>query len=140
MDRFLPALLPVGGTVALRVGAQAVLPAGVRSTDRRTRGATELRPTFWISLGAVVPLMFGHLAQAGLWASFLVWRGTLTTHDDGFHFPLVGFVTPGYGGIVSAPGDRIFGASKAACGALALGWSTALVLAAAGRSADRGGA
>jgi hypothetical protein len=79
----------VSGTVALQVGTQAILLAGVRFIDRRTRDVTELRRTFWISLGAVVPLMFGHLAQVELWTSFLVWGGALTTYDDAFYFSLV---------------------------------------------------
>src|SRR5215218_907342 len=96
-----------------------------------TRDVTELRRTFWISLGAVVPLMFGHLAQVELWASFLVWGGALTTYDDAFYFSLVSFATLRNGDIVLAPDYRIFGALKAACGSLRLGWSTALIFAAA---------
>ena len=126
--------------MALQVGTQAILLAGVRFIDRRMRDVTKLRRTFWISLGAVVPLMFGHLAQVELWASFLVWGGALTTYDDAFYFSLVSFATLGYGDIVLAPGYRIFGALKAACGSLRLGWSTALIFAAAvGRSAGVSG-
>jgi hypothetical protein len=77
MGRFVEILFAVTGTVALQVMAQAVLLANVRFIDRRTRGRTELRRTFWISRGAVVPLFFGHLAQVGLWAGFLVWLGAL---------------------------------------------------------------
>ena len=82
MGRFAAILLAVSGTVALPVVAQAVLQVSVRFIGRRTRGATELRRTFWISLGAVVPLFFGHLAQVGLRAGFLVWLGALQTYDD----------------------------------------------------------
>jgi len=70
MGRFAAILLAVTGKVALQVVAQAVLLTSVRFIDRCTRGATEIRRTFWISLGAVVPLLFGHLAQVGLWAGF----------------------------------------------------------------------
>ena len=85
MGRFAAILLVVSGTVALQVVAQAVLLASVRFIGRRTGGATELRRTFWISLGAVVPLFFGHLAQVGLWAGFLVLLGALQTYDDAFY-------------------------------------------------------
>ena len=77
MGRFATILLAVSGTVALQVVAQAVLITSVRFIDRHMRGATELRRTFWISLGAVIPLFFGHFAQVGLWAGFLVWLGAL---------------------------------------------------------------
>ena len=63
MGRFAAILVMVSGRVALQVVAQAVLLIGVRFIDRRMRSATELRRTFWISLGAVLPLFFGHLAH-----------------------------------------------------------------------------
>ena len=138
MSRFVEILLAMTGTVALQVLAQAVLLANVRFIDRRTRGRTEIRRTFWISLGAVVPLFFGHLAQVGLWAGFLVWLGALQVYNDAFYFSLVTFATLGYGDIVLAPGYRIFGALGASCGSLMLGWSTALIFAAISRGIDSG--
>ena len=91
MGRLATILLAVTGTVALQVVAQAVVLASVRFIGHRTRGAGELRRTFWISLGAVIPLFFGHFAQVGLWAGFLVWLGALKTYDDAFYFSLVTF-------------------------------------------------
>src|SRR5215469_6444919 len=116
MSRLAAILLAVTGTVALQVVAQAVVLASVRVVGRRTRGLTELRRTFWISLGAVLPLFFGHFAQVGLWAGFLVLLGALQTYNDAFYFSLVTFATLGYGDIVLAPGYRIFGALGATCG------------------------
>ena len=66
MGRFVEILLAVTGTVTLQVMAQAVVLARFRFIDRRTQSASEFQRTFWISLGAVVPLFFGHLAQVGL--------------------------------------------------------------------------
>jgi len=137
MGRLAAILLVVSGTVALQVVAQAGLLASVRLIGRRTQGATELWRTFWISLGAVVPLFFGHLAQVGLWAGSFVWLGALQTYDDAFYFSLVTFATLGYGDIVLAPGYRIFGALAATCGSLMVGWSTALIFAAISRGLDR---
>jgi len=137
MGRFATMLLAVTGTVALQVVAQAVVLASVRVIGRRTRGASELRRTFWISLGAVLPLFFGHFAQVGLWAGFLLFLGALETYNDAFYFSLVTFATLGYGDIVLAPGYRIFGALGATCGSLMLGWSTALIFAAISRAIDR---
>jgi hypothetical protein len=88
MGRFAAILLAVTGTVALQVVAQTVVLASVRFIGRRTRGATELRRTFWISLGAVVPLFFGHFAQVGLWAGVLLLLGALQTYNDAFYFSL----------------------------------------------------
>ena len=138
MGRLAAILLAVTATVALQVLAQAIVLASGRFIDRRTHSSTELRRTFWISLGAVVPLFFGHFAQVGLWAGFLVLLGALQTYDDAFYFSLVTFATLGYGDIVLAPGYRIFGAVGALCGSLMLGWSTALIFAAIRRAADRG--
>lgn len=136
MGRFAEILLAVSGTVALQVVAQAVLLVSIRFIDRRMRGAHELRRTFWISLGAVMPLLFGHLAQVALWAEFLVWLGALKTYDDAFYFSLVTFATLGYGDVVLPHDYRIFGALGAACGSLMLGWSTALIFAAISRQHD----
>ena len=61
MGRLAAILLAVTGTVALQVIAQAVVLTSVRFIGHRIRGASELRRTFWISLGAVLPLFFGHL-------------------------------------------------------------------------------
>ena len=107
MGRFAAILLAVTGTVALQVVAQTVVLASVRFIGHRTRGAGELRRTFWISLGAVVPLLFGHLAQAGLWAGFLVWLEALKTYDDAFYFSLVTFATLGYGDLVLARSNAV---------------------------------
>ena len=137
MGRLAAILLVVSATVALQVVAQAVVLASVRFIARRTRGMTELRRTFWVSLGAVIPLFFGHFAQVGLWAGVLLLLGALQTYNDAFYFSLVTFATLGYGDIVLAPGYRIFGALGATCGSLMLGWSTALIFAAISRAIDR---
>ena len=129
-------LLAVTGTVVLQVMAQAIVLASFRFIERRTRGASELRRTFWISLGAVVPLFFGHLAQVGVWAGFLVWLGAIQVYNDAFYFSLVTFATLGYGDVVLAPDYRIFGALGATCGSLMLGWSTALIFAAISRAIE----
>ena len=138
MGRLAAILLAVTGAVAVQVVAQGVVLANVRFIDRRSRGTGELRRIFWISLGAVVPLFFGHLAQVGLWAGFLVALGALKTYDDAFYFSLVTFATLGYGDIVLAPGYRIFGALGATCGSLMLGWSTALIFAVISAAIERG--
>jgi hypothetical protein len=140
MGRLAAILLVVSVTVALQVVAQAVVLTIVRSIDRRTRGATELRRVFLISLGAVVPLFLGHFAQIGLWAAFLVLLGALQSYGDAFYFSLVTFATLGYGDIVLAPDYRILGALGAACGSLMFGWSTALIFAAISRAIGRDGA
>ena len=133
MGRLASVLFLVSGVVALQVLAQAVLLASIRAISRRMQDAPELQRTFWVSLGAVIPLMFGHLAQVALFAGFLVWLGALTIFDDAFYFSLVTFATLGYGDIVLAPGYRIFGALGAALGSLMMGWSTALIFAAVSR-------
>ena len=137
MGRFTELLAMLSGTVALQVVAQGVLLASVRFFARRTQDSTEFWRVFWVSLGAVVPLFFGHLAQVGLWAGFLVLLGALQTYDDAFYFSIVTFATLGYGDVLLAPSYRIMGAAAAACGTLMFGWSTALIFAAISRAIDR---
>jgi|GEM_PF-1798058 len=127
MGRLVSVLFLVSAVVALQVLAQAVLLASIRAISRRMQDAPELQRTFWVSLGAVIPLMIGHLAQVALFAGSLVWLGALKIFDDAFYFSLVTFATLGYGDIVLAPGYRIFGALGAALGSLMMGWSTALI-------------
>ncbi|WP_424813342.1 ion channel [Roseococcus sp. YIM B11640] len=138
MDRVAAILGLVAGTVALQAVAQTVLLSSVGFFDRRTREATETWRTFWISLGAVLVLILGHVAQMALWAGFFLWRGVLPSFDDAYYFSLVTFATLGYGDIVLAPQHRIFGALEAACGSLMLGWSTALIFAAVSAARKRG--
>jgi len=133
MGRLVSVLFLVSAVVALQVLAQAVLLASIRAISRRMQDAPELQRTFWVSLGAVIPLMIGHLAQVALFAGSLVWLGALKIFDDAFYFSLVTFATLGYGDIVLAPGYRIFGALGAALGSLMMGWSTALIFAAVSR-------
>jgi Ion channel len=137
MERLAEVLLVVSGTVALQVVAQAVVLTSVRFIGSRTRAATEVWRVLWVSLGAVVPLFVGHLAQVGLWAGFFVLLGALQSYGDSLYFSLVTFATLGYGDIVLAPDYRILGAMGAACGSLMFGWSTALIFAAISRAIDR---
>src|SRR5215468_2497816 len=64
MGRLAAILLAVTGTVALQVVAQAVVLASVRVVGRRTRGVTELRRTFWISLVTFATLGYGDIVLA----------------------------------------------------------------------------
>jgi hypothetical protein len=99
--------------------------AGQRPLHRSPRaGRDRARRTFWISLGAVLPLFFGHFAQVGLWAEFLVLFDALQTYNDAFYFSLATFATLGHSDIVLAPDYRIVGALGATCGSLMLGWLT----------------
>ena len=55
--------------------------SGIPSAHSTPGCTTPLRRTFWISLRAVLPLFFGHFAQVGLWAEFLVLFGALQTYN-----------------------------------------------------------
>src|SRR5215472_13405731 len=61
MGRFAAILLAVSGTVALQVLAQTVVLASVRFIGHRTRGAAELRRTFWFSLVTFATLGYGDI-------------------------------------------------------------------------------
>ena len=137
MGRFAAILLAVSGTVALPVVAQAVLQVSVRFIGRRTRGATELRRTFWIRSAPWCRCCSAiwHRWDCGLGSSSGSAHSRPTTM---LYFSLVTFATLGYGDIVLTPGYRIFGALAATCGSLMVGWSTALIFAAISRAVDSG--
>ena len=107
MGRFAAILLAVSGTVALPVVAQAVLQVSVRFIGRRTRGATELRRTFWIRSAPWCRCCSAiwHRWDCGLGSSSCSAHSRPTTM---LYFSLVTFATLGYGDIVLTPGYRIF--------------------------------
>jgi hypothetical protein len=73
-------------------------------------------------------LLLLHLAEAGLWALFLVWVGGLPDLQSAMYFSLTSYTTVGYGDVVLPGPWRLLGPIEAAVGVLMLGWSTGILV------------
>ena len=77
-------------------------------------------------------LLLLHLAEAILWALFLVWIGGLPDLETAMYFSLTSYTTVGYGDVLLSPRWRLLGPIEAAVGVLMLGWSTGILIAVIG--------
>jgi hypothetical protein len=98
-----------------------------RSTSRRGRLAVEL-----LMAELVGTLLLLHLAEAIVWALFLVWIGGLPDLETAMYFSLTSYTTVGYGDVLLPPRWRLLGPIEAAVGVLMLGWSTGILIAVIG--------
>jgi hypothetical protein len=95
-----------------------------RSTGRRGRLEVEL-----LMAELVGTLLLLHLAEAIVWALFLVWIGGLPDLETAIYFSLTSYTTVGYGDVLLPPRWRLLGPIEAAVGVLMLGWSTGILIA-----------
>jgi voltage-gated potassium channel len=77
-------------------------------------------------------LLLLHLAEAIVWALFLVWIGGLPDVETAMYFSLTSYTTVGYGDVLLSPRWRLLGPIEAAVGVLMLGWSTGILIAVIG--------
>ena len=80
----------------------------------------------------VSTLLLLHLAEAIVWALFLVWIGGLPDLETAMYFSLTSYTTVGYGDVLLSPRWRLLGPIEAAVGVLMLGWSTGILVAVIG--------
>jgi len=76
----------------------------------------------------IMILWMGHLAQMTVWAAVFLTVGEFETFAPAFYHSAVNYTTLGYGDIVMSPRWRLLGPQEAACGSLAFGWSTAVIV------------
>jgi hypothetical protein len=77
-------------------------------------------------------LLLLHLAEAIVWALFLMWIGGLPDLESATYFSLTSYTTVGYGDVVLPERWRLLGPIEAAVGILMLGWSTGILVAVIG--------
>jgi voltage-gated potassium channel len=124
------------GLTALTViihGVGTVAAAGRiagRLTDERppSRFRTELLMAQLVGM-----LLLLHLAEAIVWALFLLLAGALPDLESAAYFSLTSYTTVGYGDVIVVKPWRMLGPLEAAVGVLMLGWSTGVLVAAIGR-------
>ena len=77
-------------------------------------------------------LLLLHLAEALVWALFMVLVGALPSIEAAAYFSLTSYTTVGYGDVLLPERWRLLGPIEAAVGILMLGWSTGILVAAIG--------
>lgn len=110
----------LGAVAAARDAAKRLLAP----TGRRARLALEI-----ILARLVAMLLLLHLAEAIVWAAFLVTIGALPDIETAAYFSLTSYTTVGYGDVVLPAPWRLLGPLEAAVGVLMLGWSTGVLVA-----------
>ncbi len=112
-------------------GAGACARQVMRPVTSRVTGPSrlglELRLAWLVSL-----LLLLHLAEAAVWALFLVLIGALPNVETAAYFSLTSYTTVGYGDVVLPERWRLLGPIEAAVGVLMLGWSTGVLVAVIG--------
>jgi hypothetical protein len=78
----------------------------------------------------VAMLLLLHLAEALVWAVFLVLVGALPDLETAAYFSLTSYTTLGYGDVTLPAQWRLLGPIEGAAGILMFGWSTGILAAA----------
>jgi len=104
--------------------ARQVMPPLASRATGPSRLGLELRLAALVSL-----LLLLHLAEALVWALFLVLIGALPNVETAAYFSLTSYTTVGYGDVVLPERWRLLGPIEAAVGVLMLGWSTGVLVA-----------
>ncbi|MFC3616425.1 ion channel [Lutimaribacter marinistellae] len=91
------------------------------------------RSALWRNTGivgvALLVIVLAHTLQVWIWAVVWVMFEVLADWNEAIYFSLVTYTTLGYGDVVLEPGTRIFGAFASVTGILAIGLSTAFLVA-----------
>jgi len=80
-----------------------------------------------IVTGCFIVLFAAHVAEAGVWALFLKWRGLAAGFGEGFYYTAVTITTLGYGDVTLPPPWRQLGPLLAIAGVLKFGCSSAFL-------------
>ena len=89
--------------------------------------------SFWLNsmliTGVMLLLVFGSLAQIGVWALLFLLLREFPTFAEAFYHSAVNFATLGYGEVVMSAAHRLLGPLEAVNGAMMIGVSTAALTA-----------
>jgi type IV secretory pathway TrbD component len=114
----------------LNFAIHAFLVAAVVVTARRAVRATIKLPPprrlVMVTGAAAAVLLFGHVAEVGVWATFYA-IADVAPGADPFYFAFVNYTTLGYGDVVPSAEWRLIGPITAMNGVLLFGWSTAVL-------------
>ena len=123
--------LTVATVIIHGAGTVTATARAVRRRARATNGPGRLAVELLMA-ELVGTLLLLHLAEAIVWALFLVWIGALPNLESATYFSLTSYTTVGYGDLVLPERWRLLGPIEAAVGVLMLGWSTGILVAVIG--------
>jgi voltage-gated potassium channel len=123
--------LTVATVIIHGVGTVTATGRAVRRQARTANGPRRLAVELLMA-ELVGTLLLLHLAEALVWALFLVWIGGLPDLESATYFSLTSYTTVGYGDLVLPERWRLLGPIEAAVGVLMLGWSTGILVAVIG--------
>lgn len=125
-------LLLVAVTMTMHAFVMPLTLAAANARHRRHSG----QPGFFAGVGVLLlasgMIVIAHLAEVGVWAGFFVLGAAFPTYSAAYYYSLAQYTT--VGSELSLPERwNLLGGMIAIAGALAFAWSTAVLLALAGR-------
>ena len=121
-----------GGLVSLvNFGLHALMTGFIVVATHHIAAATDelhvfVRVTSLMTITLVV-LMFTHVIEIAVWASYYAWAGIETEKASSFEFAFENYTALGYGDAVPNAGKRLIGPITALNGLLLVGWSVAVI-------------
>jgi hypothetical protein len=104
---------------------------------RLTRPARKPIVHFWpatfMLIRIALVMIFAHLFEIAIWASFLTWHHVFPDPRASFYFSAVTYTTVGYGDLVLPENWRLYAAVEGLTGILMCGWSTGVFFAVVSR-------
>lgn len=124
----LVSLILTGITVLIHgIGTLYAVLHIVRLWVRRRYGQKALDVEMLI-IRLVSCLLLLHLIEAGVWASFYYFSGTIASFETAAYYSLTSYTTVGYGDVVLTGHWRLMGPIEASVGVLMMGWSTGIIV------------
>lgn len=128
MFQHLPiAAVLVAATVAVHATGFGIILSRLLRTRHAPPSGTW--PITRLLIGMVWLLIFLHLIEISLWASFYWWKGLLTDAESSFYFSGVTYTTLGYGDLVLPYAWRLLAPIEGLTGILMSGLSAGLLFA-----------
>jgi hypothetical protein len=120
--------------VTTRIHAEGMLLASLLLRTRIAQEGDRLQRKHFYLVGAIVLIMFlASIVEVLVWAFTYMGLNAIEGVEQTLYFSMVTFTTLGYGDVVLTEDWRLLASFQAANGAILLGWTTAIVLAAVQR-------
>jgi hypothetical protein len=120
--------------VTTRIHAEGMLLASLLLRTRIAQEKDRLQRKHIYLVGAIVLVMFlTSIVEVLVWAFTYVGLNAIEGFEQTLYFSMVTFTTLGYGDVVLTEDWRLLASIQAANGAILLGWTTAIVIAAVQR-------